>query len=527
MRNYTLAPLLLLVVVVVVEAAVVPAWRNSKPHHLTRSHREVEEWCDPVLGCLQLTEDWYLPGRPINNLPKPRDDINTQFMLHTRANPAPLEDVYISAENVIIDSTTFDPLKPIKFICHGFIDTGNLKWLKEMAEAFLEIGDYNVIRVDWGDGSLPMYAQAAANIRVVGLEIAYLANHFISNYGVDPANIHLLGHSLGSHASGYAGEKIQGLGRISGLDPAGPYFTETPEFIRIDNTDALYVDNIHTDADHILLLGYGTEQEMGNVDFYPNSGHDQPGCNPVSIGIEMIEDLPEGIRDLGACSHGRAYKLFTDSLKEPCPYLAHECIDYYSFEMGRCASCGEDNSKCAYMGIHADQYTDKTREGVRMYFDTDKEAPYCYYHYQVIVDTAHPKEAEDWVQGHLHITLFGDNGETITNYKLTEEHERFDHGQPKYFMFTSHVDLSRVIRMEAHWEYDDSLTDIGSYCWNLLCNRSLYLRSIQISPMDYYPEETRLDHTRAQCHVGSEYVKIEDDQTMDLVWDESCVFYAS
>lgn len=202
-----------------------------------------------------------------------------------------------------------------------------------MAAAFLEQGDYNVIRVDWGDGSLPMYSQAAANIRVVGLEIAYLANHFISNYGVDPANIHLLGHSLGSHASGYAGEKIAGLGRISGLDPAGPYFTNTPSFIRIDSTDAVYVDNIHTDADTILLLGYGTEQEMGNVDFYPNSGHDQPGCDPVSIGLEVIEDLPEGIRDLGACSHGRAYKLYTDSLKEPCPYLAHECIDYASFEL--------------------------------------------------------------------------------------------------------------------------------------------------------------------------------------------------
>lgn len=201
-----------------------------------------------------------------------------------------------------------------------------------MAAAFLDYGDYNVIRTDWGDGSLPMYSQATANTRVVGLEIGYLVNYFISEYGVDPANVHLLGHSLGSHISGYGGEQIANLGRISGLDPAGPYFTETPSYIRLDETDAVFVDNVHTDADMIIMLGYGTEQPMGNIDFYPNSGHDQPGCDPVTIGIEVITDLPDGIRDIGACSHCRAYKLYTESLYEICPYLAHECGDYGSFE---------------------------------------------------------------------------------------------------------------------------------------------------------------------------------------------------
>ena len=55
-----------------------------------------------------------------------------------------------------------------------------------------------------------MYSQATANTRVVGLEIGYLVNWLITEYGVDPANVHLMGHSLGAHASGYAGEQIQG-----------------------------------------------------------------------------------------------------------------------------------------------------------------------------------------------------------------------------------------------------------------------------------------------------------------------------
>ena len=45
-----------------------------------------------------------------------------------------------------------------------------------MSEAFLAIGDFNVIAVDWGGGSASLYSQSAANTRLVGLEVAYLIN---------------------------------------------------------------------------------------------------------------------------------------------------------------------------------------------------------------------------------------------------------------------------------------------------------------------------------------------------------------
>ena len=35
---------------------------------------------------------------------------------------------------------------------------------------------------------------------------------------------------------------------MSGLDPAGPYFERMPTFVRLDPTDALFVDAIHTDG---------------------------------------------------------------------------------------------------------------------------------------------------------------------------------------------------------------------------------------------------------------------------------------
>lgn len=46
-----------------------------------------------------------------------------------------------------------------------------------MRNELLVHGDYNVIVVDWAGGSLPLYTQATANTRLVGLEVAHLIKH--------------------------------------------------------------------------------------------------------------------------------------------------------------------------------------------------------------------------------------------------------------------------------------------------------------------------------------------------------------
>ncbi len=43
-----------------------------------------------------------------------------------------------------------------------------------MSDALLYAGDFNVIAVDWGNGSSAMYSQSASNTRLVGLEVAHL-----------------------------------------------------------------------------------------------------------------------------------------------------------------------------------------------------------------------------------------------------------------------------------------------------------------------------------------------------------------
>ena len=50
---------------------------------------------------------------------------------------------------------------------------------QELSQALLKYGDFNVIVTDWGGGSAALYSQAAANTRLVGLEVAHLIEYLI------------------------------------------------------------------------------------------------------------------------------------------------------------------------------------------------------------------------------------------------------------------------------------------------------------------------------------------------------------
>lgn len=72
-----------------------------------------------------------------------------------------------------------------------------------------------------------------------------------------------MGHSLGSHIAGFTGKTVLALtksrvGRISGLDPAGPCFADLDPTLRLNNDDAMYVDVIHSNVGV-----YGLDQKIG------------------------------------------------------------------------------------------------------------------------------------------------------------------------------------------------------------------------------------------------------------------------
>lgn len=71
------------------------------------------------------------------------------FRLYTRNNP---EFYYALNANVQpFLETTFDPQKPTIFFVHGF--RSKEKVIKRYSEAYLRLGDYNLIAVDWVEGA--------------------------------------------------------------------------------------------------------------------------------------------------------------------------------------------------------------------------------------------------------------------------------------------------------------------------------------------------------------------------------------
>lgn len=54
---------------------------------------------------------------------------------------------------------------------------------------------------------------------------------------------------------------------------------DTDAIVRLDRNDAKFVDVVHTDILPLTRFGLGMKEPIGHVDFYPNGGHTNPGCD--------------------------------------------------------------------------------------------------------------------------------------------------------------------------------------------------------------------------------------------------------
>ena len=66
---------------------------------------------------------------------------------------------------------------------------------------------------------------------------------------------------------------------LPGLDAAALHFQNEHIDVRLDPTDASFVDVIHTDSKTFAIAGYGLSEAVGHIDFYPNGGYMQRGCH--------------------------------------------------------------------------------------------------------------------------------------------------------------------------------------------------------------------------------------------------------
>ncbi|XP_014641321.1 PREDICTED: pancreatic lipase-related protein 2-like [Ceratotherium simum simum] len=294
-----------------------------------------KETCYPPLGCFSDEKPWAgILQRPLKLLPWAPKDIDTGFLLYTNENPNNYQ-LITATDLATIEASNFQLGRKTRFIIHGFIDKGEDSWPSDMCKKILKVEEVNCISVDWRRGAWTEYTQAVHNIRLVGAEIAFFIQELSTQLGYDPEDVHLIGHSLGAHAAGEAGRRLGGrVGRITGLDPAEPCFQGTPEEVRLDPSDAMFVDAIHTDSAPIIpFLGFGMSQKVGHLDFYPNGGNQMPGCqkNILSTIID-INGLWEGTQNFAACNHLRSYKYYSSSILSPDGFLGYPCASYDEFQ---------------------------------------------------------------------------------------------------------------------------------------------------------------------------------------------------
>lgn len=74
---------------------------------------------------------------------------------------------------------------------------------------YLKIKDYNIIIVDWAPiAKNVFYFLPMMDTKKVGGQVARLVNFLVEN-GAQLENFHLIGHSLGAHVCGYAGDGVK------------------------------------------------------------------------------------------------------------------------------------------------------------------------------------------------------------------------------------------------------------------------------------------------------------------------------
>ncbi|KAG8435842.1 hypothetical protein GDO86_013696 [Hymenochirus boettgeri] len=371
--------------------------------------------CYEHIGCFKDTNPWSgTIERLIGKLPDSPEHINTRLLLFTPENPNNFQEIP-ALKPTDVSTTNFKTSRKTRFVIHGFISNGDDNWLMDMCKTMLKVEDVNCICVDWRGGSHTLYSQAANNIRVVGAQIANFLMFLNTKYGYSMSNVHLIGHSLGAHTAGEAGKRMPGIARITGLDPAGPFFENTPPEVRLDPSDAKFVDVIHSDTSPLIpKMGYGMGQAVGHVDFYPNGGENMPGCSRnILTRVMDINGLWDGSNDLIACNHLKSYKYYTESILNPDGFVGFPSSSYEAFTKGTGFPCPSNG--CPVMGHYADLYASEGLSDHIYFLNTGDVKPFARWRYRVTVKTIGSVSFFGSIQVSLHGIKGNTNGQTIAS----------------------------------------------------------------------------------------------------------------
>ncbi|XP_033196633.1 pancreatic triacylglycerol lipase [Bombus vancouverensis nearcticus] len=439
--------------------------------------------CFDPYGCFYIGSPWSGENRPVSTFPARPDSINPRYMLYTRDNKAQPRELKIDKYETIRGAPLRND-RNLYLIVHGFLDNGDKTWVLRTMEELLTKEDSNVVIVNWIGGAGPPYTQAVANTRLVGAMTARLAYQLIEVGRVDSTRIHCIGHSLGAHTCGYIGYTLRQtydhkLGRITGLDPAEPHFSNTSTMVRLDPTDATFVTAIHTDCNPFISGGLGITQPVAHIDFYPNGGRNQPGCNEGVLNFITLEhgSFFRGIKRFVGCNHIRSYEYFIESINTNCSFLTVPCPSWDKFLEGSCFDCV--NQYCPKFGLDAQP----GNYHASVYSMTGSTKPFCRGHYKVVVNVSKTNESVDHggEVGTFVLKVIGQNGEKSGRMPLSSQSTYYEPGSTHTVVLLGDV-VGKLESVEISWEYRVSV--FNPLTWRLLHTPRVYIDSLSVESLE-------------------------------------------
>ncbi|XP_036224293.2 endothelial lipase [Bactrocera oleae] len=255
---------------------------------------------------------------------------NVTFWLYTNAT----SNAPVQLDPLKLQKTDFPVRRPVKILIHGYTGHRDFAPNTFIRPMLLQHEDVYVISPDYGPlVREPCYTSAVQNLPLAARCLAQLLNNLIDQDIVQNEDLHVIGFSLGAQVAGQTANYVKKkLLRITGLDPAKPLFITAGNERKLSKDDADFVDVIHTD-----VLGRGMMHPMGHVDFYPNFGYIQPGCD--------VEAEP------GSCNHERAPRFYAESINPKQEFWSSRCTNWLYFVLN---ICGVDSND-ARMGYHVDE----------------------------------------------------------------------------------------------------------------------------------------------------------------------------
>lgn len=147
---------------------------------------------------------------------------DVRILLQTRQNR--VNPQQLSFRNLpSITNSNFNRDRPTRVLVHGWLEDDGSDISTATSAELLNYYDFNVIFIDWSEGSQTInYIGAANRVPTIGTFIASYLDFLHENGFIDFRRLTVVGFSLGAHIAGHTGKRVQ-RGRINtiiGLDPA-------------------------------------------------------------------------------------------------------------------------------------------------------------------------------------------------------------------------------------------------------------------------------------------------------------------